>query len=102
MYIGKDKSPKQEKVEALTKRLAAILKETVPQADVFAHKPEGVITIDFQPIISLLVPNKIQVDLLWNMEVLQKYGGINKEAIVQRFNATSRGAANIQWQKCHD
>jgi len=97
LYFGPDISPRQERIEQLTKKLAGIIKSKVKDPKtVFARKREGVVTLDFEPLASILVPSPNECSLRWNTDLLQSTG-FDKEDLAQQFKAKSRSAADIRW-----
>ena len=96
VYVGPDKSPKQERTEILSKRLAGILKPRLPTKDVFARRVEGVITIDWVPMVRVEVVSQSEVQIKWNKDFETENPGINKGEILEAFNSNSRGPP-IEW-----
>jgi hypothetical protein len=97
IYFGPDSSLRQERIEMLTRKLAKIIKTKVDDPKtVFARKRDGVVTLDFVPLASILVPSPNEHSLRWNTELLQT-SGLNKEDIIQQFKAGNKSADGVKW-----
>ena len=98
LYFGPDISPRQERIEQLTKKLADVIKSKVEDPKtVFARKREGIVTLDFVPLASILVPSPNECSLRWNTELVQSTG-FDKDALALLFKAKSRpAAADVKW-----
>jgi len=97
LYFGPDVSPRQERIEMLTNRLANILRDKIKKRElVFARKSEGIVTYDFEPLISVSVPDPDTTTLRWNAPLLKSLG-LDKDDISSTFKAGARPAANVEW-----
>ena len=97
LYFGPDVSPRQERIEMLTNRLANILRDKVDKREfVFARKSEGVVTYNFEPLLSVSVPDPDTTTLRWNAPLLLSLG-LDKEDISSRFKAGARPTKSVDW-----
>jgi len=95
IYYSPALSPKQEKLEMLTKALAKIIKGKIPPThEVFAAKRQGLVKVDWVPVGCLALPNATDVNFKWNLPELQKHS-LDKEALVREF--ADGGKGNVQW-----
>ena len=87
IFMGPDKSKKQEKVEMSVKRLGGILtRAKVP--DIFARRRDGVVLSKWQPLARVQVCGPQDIKLLWDRELVSQLG-IDTNKITEEFNALS-------------
>ena len=97
LYFGPDVSPRQERIEMLTNRLANILRDKVENRElVYARKSEGVVTYDFEPLISVSVPDPDTTTLRWNAPLLKSLR-LDKDDIASKFKGGARASTKVEW-----
>jgi hypothetical protein len=95
-YINKDKGPRAERVEKLTKILFNICKTQFPQKRFFMDRNSGTIKCDWTPIASIAAPTSAEFRLRWNRAGLSQ-AGIEMEPLATAFGSATGGAANVEW-----
>ena len=98
IYISPDKNPKQLRTEQGCRRLFRAFKAVHPGKTVHQDKRSGVISVDWHACAKVVPspePNVYTVQ--WNVSVLDR-AGVNKQSIMEAFNANTGTDANIQWQ----
>eukprot|EP00973_Karenia_brevis_P025741 3551366-Karenia_brevis.AAC.1 len=58
IFIARDKSPKQRKVEMLTKRLGRVFESLYPDLKVFVDKKKGIISHQWMDMAKIEAPKK--------------------------------------------
>ena len=96
MFWEPDKSSKRIKTETLSRKFAFILDERLMVCDVFARKAEGVISIDWVPMVRIDVESLTEVTVKWNRAFTDKYPDFDKNGCLAAFNARAAGAG-IEW-----
>jgi hypothetical protein len=98
IFMGPDKSQKQQKVEMSVKRLGGILsKAKVP--DIFARRRDGVVLSKWQPLARVEVCGPLDIKLLWDRELVSQLE-LDTNKITEEFNAlssTSLAPNPTQW-----
>ena len=94
IYVSRDKSPKLEKLEILTKKLGNICKTVLDESQVYVLRSEGIVKYQWQPLLCVVLPNPTTVQLQWNAATVDSLGGI-KDEITKQFNEGAR--AGVQW-----
>ena len=95
-YINKDKGPRAERVEKLTKILFNICKTQFPQKRFFMDRNSGTIKCDWTPIAAISAPSSAEFRLRWNRAGLTQ-AGIEMEPLATAFGSATGGAANVEW-----
>ncbi len=98
LYLGPDKSPKQEKCEMLCKKLGKICKAELGDESVYDLRQEGIVKYEWQELACINLPNPTTVELLWNPEVAKSIGE-KKEVIIKAFEEGGKGTVDIQWSR---
>jgi len=85
IFIGRDKNQKMVKTEVGTKKLADIVKKLHPTLDTFAKRADGIISVNWQPLIKLDVKaGKLPATLNWNIKAADDLH-IDRELIATEF-----------------
>jgi hypothetical protein len=97
LFLSPDKSPKQTRIEAASRKLFKIIQELHPTKTVNLLRREGVVSVDWKPLVKVGVENADSpTTLLWNAKVLQDLG-LDKSPIHDRFNLDTGSTSNIMW-----
>jgi hypothetical protein len=95
LFLSKDKSPRQERTEILTKKLAGILTDMgVPS--IHPKKPQGEINANWEALARVHVVSRSEATVLWNIEVATKHN-LDRVKAVAAFKDDSRASPAVQW-----
>jgi hypothetical protein len=97
VFLDGDKNPKQTRREILTKKLATVLHELHPQAELFANRRQGEVKLGWVALARFadLTPDSYRIE--WNLPEAAK-ANINKETVLQRLTERDRKpGADIEW-----
>ncbi len=96
-YVDADKSPKQSKKEMLTKRLAAVVKESYPGLDVYARRRQGEVTLSWLALARIVDLTADSYRIEWNIPEAAK-ANIDKDAAACKLAERERKpGAEIEW-----
>ena len=70
VFFNRDLSPKQGAIEKYGKKLRNIIMELYPHKDVRLVREEGVVAIDWTPLVKVVAPTRSQITLKWNAPAL--------------------------------
>ena len=88
MYISLDCSPQQERIQMLTNALAKVVSGVLGK-EAFARKADGVVSVDFEPVACLDVPDAKTVNILFNLSTCSEIG-LDTVDVQARFDAGGR------------
>ena len=89
MYISADKNPARRATEQGTKRLLDVLLQALgDDIPLHAMKPEGVIFVDWIPMVKLQANVDASFSLEWSDELVARFG-VSKTAIASALVAAS-------------
>ena len=97
VFLDGDKNPKQTRREILTKKLATVLHELYPQAELFANRRQGEVKLGWVALARFadLTPDSYRIE--WNLPEAAKANS-NKETVLQRLTERDRKpGADIEW-----
>ena len=97
VFLDGDKNPKQTRREILTKKLANVLHELYPQAELFANRRQGEVKIGWVALARLADLTQDSYRIEWNLPEAAK-ANIDKETVLQRLTERDRKpGADIEW-----
>ena len=97
VFLDGDKNPKQTRREILTKKLATVLHELHPQAELFANRRQGEVKIGWVALARLADLTQDSYRIEWNLPEAAK-ANINKEMVLQKLTERDRKpGADIEW-----
>ena len=96
LFLHRDKSQKQNKLEATTKRLCAAIKQVHPELPCFERRKNGTISSDYQPLARVLVADADSYKVEWN-QIVVRSKNVDTAAIAQALAATEREPQEVQW-----
>ena len=97
VFLDGDKNPKQTRREILTKKLATVLHEHYPQAELFANRRQGEVKIGWVALARLADLTQDSYRIEWNLPEAAK-ANINKELVLQKLTERDRKpGADIEW-----
>ena len=87
---------KQIRTELATKRLHSAMNDIVVGKDIHHNRKSGVVSIDWKPIAKVEAKPNDDFSITWNAPVVHDLG-INKQLILDRFNADGPTSSGIGW-----
>ena len=99
VFVTPDKNQAQERMEAVTGKVARALRATGTTADVYARKFEGIVAVDFIPAVLVVINGPRDVQLKFNDDIEQLVEGVDRKMLVELVRQGGRGAAlaKVQW-----
>ena len=100
IFVTPDKNRAQERLEAITAKIAKFVRERAEEGrDVFGRKEEGIITIDFIPIALVIVHSFRETTIKVNEEIETIVPGVRRNELLDHVNqgAAAAAMAKVQW-----
>ena len=99
VFLGPDKSPKQIRVEVLSKKLSQIL-ESKGFKEVHANRRQGQVCVGWRPLVMVDVLDRDHAELLWDAAYAAQLKVKVSEICTEfRTSAPSGAASAVKWER---